>query len=209
MKLPQYLSQVTRPFNIAWPLQQYHGMSRYRNEKSIAGLVIHCAATPNGRVTTAADIDRWHGERTPPFNRTDDARVGSGPWIGKNQHAIDLKHIGYHFFIRVNGAVEVGRRLTETGAHVKGYNSKSIAICMAGTDRFTPEQWNSLRQLVQGLSHQWKTGFNRTLEVYGHRQLDPHKTCPGFDVPAWLENKIQPLDEHILKLNDEVPPDEP
>ena len=181
-------------------------MSRYRNLKSVTGIVIHCSAAPNGRADTIADIDRLHGQRKPQFTRIKDARVGDGPWIGKGQHAIDLQHIGYHFFIRTNGAVEVGRRLTETGAHTQNYNNRSIGICLAGSDKFSVDQWVSLKSLVQGLLRNWQTGFKRTLEVHGYHELYQPSTSepvelkdgPGFDVPAWLEHNMQPLADHTL-----------
>ncbi|HHO59906.1 MAG TPA: N-acetylmuramoyl-L-alanine amidase [Thiotrichales bacterium] len=167
----------------------------------MTGIIIHCADTPNGRETTAADIDLWHGQRKPPFTRMQDACVGTGPWVGKGQHAVDLKHIGYHFVIRINGAVEVGRRLSETGAHCRGYNQKSIGICLAGTDKFTLEQWQSLKALVTGLQIKLNSLYKAELDVKGHRQLNSAKTCPGFDVPAWLENNRQPLPGHVLTLD--------
>jgi len=37
--------------------------------RQINTIVIHCSATPNGRWTTAPDIDRWHDDRG--FERRD------------------------------------------------------------------------------------------------------------------------------------------
>lgn len=158
-------------------------MSKFRPIASISEIIIHCADTPNGRPGTAADIDQWHADRK--FKRHPDALIGAGKWAGKGLHAPALKHIGYHFVIRIDGVVEVGRRLTETGAHAKGHNNQSIGICMFGRDAFTAEQWASLRVMVRGLHRDLKRQGVATLVDLGHRDVAGYKTCPGFDVAAW------------------------
>ena len=102
-----------------------------------------------------------------------------------------------------NGAISTGRDVTEIGAHVKGYNQKSIGICLVGTDRFTEDQWESLRDLVTRLQSLYPES-----RVVGHRDLSPDqnangivekfewlKTCPGFDVAAWIDGGMQPIPE--------------
>jgi len=105
------------------------------------------------------------------------------------------RDIGYHFVIlngviqfgtecvdELDGIVEVGRSLMDTGAHCKGYNAKSIGICLIGVESFTPNQLVSLRELVQDIQKQ----FN-DLKIYGHYELDDKKTCPNIDMD-WLRN---------------------
>lgn len=157
--------------------------------------VIHCAATPNGRRTTATDIDSWH--KAAGFQR-------SAHW--RSQMNPELHHIGYHFLIRINGAIETGRHLDEIGAHTAGNNSRTIGICMAGTDRFTAEQWASLADVVRALQKKYPGA-----RILGHRDYSPDqngdgviepwefmKTCPGFDVAAWVDNGMKPAIAHIL-----------
>jgi hypothetical protein len=156
-------------------------MSRYRPESKITTLIIHCAATPNGGWFDAKDIDDWHSERN--FKR-------NPKLIGFQQPR--LKHIGYHFVIGLKGAVESGRATTETGAHARGYNGVSLGTCMIGTDKFTPEQWLSLKQHVQALQNRFPD-----LSIIGHRQVNKHKSCPGFDVQDWLANDMNPPKQHI------------
>jgi len=151
-------------------------------ERGICSLVVHCAATPNGRPHTASDIDRWHGERG--FARLPEAA---------DAHRPDLRHIGYHYVIRLDGVVEEGRSIDEIGAHVAGYNHHSIGLCLIGTDRFTLAQWDSLRQSVLGLRQRFAG-----IGIIGHRQINPHKTCPGFDVRTWLMTAMTPLAKHVL-----------
>lgn len=152
-------------------------------KRDIKLIVIHCAATPNGKPFTAKQIDEMHAARG--FRRYPAAIQAFNP---------ELPHIGYHWFIRVDGLVESGRSPDEAGAHVKGYNADSLGICMAGTDQFGPAQWESLRELVAGLRAQYPAA-----RICGHRDLSPDrngdgkidktewvKLCPGFDVAGWL-----------------------
>jgi len=160
----------------------------------ITQIVVHCSATPNGRPVSAAEIDRWHGERG--FQR-------SAAWI--ERHSPALHHIGYHAVIGIDGTLTPGRHVNEIGAHVAGSNAHSIGICMVGLDSFTREQWRTLYRLVASLRVEYPTA-----EVLGHRDCSPDldgdgkvepwewlKTCPGFDVADWLESG--PAAEHVLQ----------
>lgn len=156
---------------------------------NINRIVIHCAATGNGRIlanerqSAAQRIDDWHKGRG--FRRSAAAKAAF------NEH---LNHIGYHFVIDCDGTLGSGRAVGEIGAHVAGYNKGSIGICLVGTERFTKSQWLSLRELVAALSAKYPAA-----EICGHRDLSPDqdgdgkieahewtKLCPGFDVQAWL-----------------------
>ncbi len=163
--------------------------------REITNIVIHCSASPNGRTlfsgtagkpgfsTPAAEINRWHKARG--FQRQ--------PAFLKRQEPL-LCCIGYHFVVAVNGAVFNGRHLEEIGAHAQGFNQKSIGICLVGMDQFSVDQWNSLAALVSGL----RTKFP-SAQVLGHRDLPKvAKSCPGFDVHAWIEGGMTPLTGHIL-----------
>ncbi|KJZ07038.1 hypothetical protein TW85_24915 [Marinomonas sp. S3726] len=147
----------------------------------MTSIVIHCAATPNGQPFTAEQIDGWHKERGFSRNMTISPAL------------YPLKHIGYHFVIEVDGAITIGRPLTEEGAHAKGYNHNSVGICMIGTDKFNHIQWEALFKLIQRLEE----NIDDVLTLYGHNELS-QKTCPGFDVPTWIKRKFRPLDKHLL-----------
>lgn len=146
--------------------------------RNIDLIVIHCAATPAGRVVTAADIDRMHRAR-------------------------GFAKIGYHYVIGIDGKREAGRPLGEIGAHVSGHNARSIGICYVGgtdakgqpLDTRTPAQHAEMRKLVAEL----KARFPKA-RVVGHRDLSPDKNgdgviskyewlkaCPCFDVAGWLK----------------------
>jgi len=154
-----------------------------QNKNKIHTLIIHCAATPNGKHFTTEEIDRWHGERG--FKR-DKKLIGD--------HAPYLKHIGYHLVNYINGDVYVGRSLQEIGAHAKGANTNSIGLCLIGTDKFSLKQWESLSHQVKYLKQELPNLKN----IIGHNEVNSHKTCPGFDVQAWLAGGMVPLTSHVL-----------
>lgn len=143
-------------------------MGKQRELDTIKRIVVHCSDTPNGRADTIEDIDRWHGERNPPFKR--DMKIS--PHLQPH-----LKHVGYHFVIEVDGTIRPGRPLIETGAHVAGHNSDTIGICMVGRDAYSYNQWAALQRLIADLNEE----FQKYFPVVGHRDLQPEKTCPGFD----------------------------
>ncbi|ENQ3106141.1 N-acetylmuramoyl-L-alanine amidase [Bacillus cereus] len=87
--------------------------------------------------------------------------------------------IGYNYFIEENGTIYEGRGL-HIGAHVKGYNTKSIGICISGNfDVYdpTPVQMTSLHWLCKQFMYQFSLNSEHVL---GHRELNGvTKTCPG------------------------------
>ena len=164
--------------------------------RHVNAIVIHCSATPNGRRVTAAEVDRWHADFG--FMRREAWRKAQNP---------DLGHIGYHFLIRVSGTVETGRHLEEVGAHTQGNNASTIGVCMAGTDAFSLEQWESLRKNITALRKLYPGA-----RVLGHRDYSPDlngdgqvtrdewtKICPGFDVAEWRNGGMAPLAGHVLE----------
>jgi N-acetylmuramoyl-L-alanine amidase len=140
--------------------------------RAIEHIVIHCSATAEGKEITAADVDKWHKAKG---------------WEG----------IGYHFFIKLDGTIELGRRIKQIGSHVAGHNKNSIGICYAGgveTDNKTPKdtrtkaQMESMKKLVQDLLVRFPSA-----KVVGHRDFaGVNKACPSFEVSEWLKtSKIQ------------------
>ncbi|WP_439741227.1 peptidoglycan recognition protein family protein [Bacillus pseudomycoides] len=87
--------------------------------------------------------------------------------------------IGYNYFIEEDGTVFEGRGLY-IGAHAKGYNSKTIGICMTGNfDKYDPTlaQIDSLHSLCKWFMKKFSICEEHIL---GHRELEGvTKTCPG------------------------------
>jgi len=106
----------------------------------------------------ANTVDEWHKQRG---------------WSG----------IGYHFFVKRDGQIELGRPLEKSGAHTKGHNKNSIGICYAGgvdsemipEDNRTSAQIASLLLLLRLLKNMFPTAIR-----HGHRDFSP-KACPSFD----------------------------
>lgn len=142
--------------------------------KSIEYIVIHCSATPITMNIGVDEIDKWHRDRG---------------W----------EKIGYHIVIRrkpgrLGGLIEYGdRSLSEAGAHIYGYNSRSIGVCMIGgvdkfnnsQNNFTEDQFEALRKTVNFLRSIFPNA-----KVQGHRDFPGvHKDCPCFDVKDWFIHK--------------------
>lgn len=137
-------------------------------------LVIHCTATPEGREVTAGDIRRWH-TAPPPEGRG---------W----------RQVGYTDLIHLDGQVE---RLVANNEDARvdpwevtngaaGYNATGRHIVYVGglardgvtpKDTRTPAQREALRRYVEDFRRRFPG-----VDIVGHRDLNPAKACPSFDV---------------------------
>ena len=134
-------------------------------------IAVHHSASPD---VSAAQIHSWHLDRG---------------WSG----------IGYHYVIRKNGNVELGRPIDTAGAHTQGYNSDSVGICLTGNfmeETPSAEQLRALVELIRYLQQQYGQ-----LEINRHQDLSP-TACPGDKFP-WKQF-IQTLNENSpAPLSDE------
>jgi len=137
--------------------------------RDVTLLVIHCTATPPSADIGLAEVDDWHWQRG--------WRSPSGI------------HCGYHYIIRRDGRVELGRPEHEQGAHAKRYNHNSLAIALVGgvdannrpENNFTGAQMKALRELADRIAEDYPG-----ITVLGHRDLPGvAKECPCFDVKSW------------------------
>lgn len=88
--------------------------------------------------------------------------------------------IGYHFVIRKNGRIELGRPMGCVGAHAYGYNSHSVGIHFCGNFEVakpTKEQIESAAILMGWLAEKYGIKINGHT-VLGHRDLMA-TACPG------------------------------
>lgn len=141
-------------------------MSLYVTRKATTFIAIHCSATPTTMNIGVKEVRQWHRAKG---------------WID----------VGYHFIIRRDGTVELGRPVDTVGAHVEGYNPTSIGICLIGgvdknnkaEDNFTAEQYAALKRLLTDLQQAYPNAA-----VQGHRDFpNVKKDCPCFDVRAWVK----------------------
>lgn len=129
-------------------------------------IVIHCADTYPDMDIGVKEIDRWHRRR-------------------------GFLMVGYHYVIRRDGMVEVGREPNVPGAHALKYNNRSVGICLVGgksrehdgpEDNFTDPQWDALEVLLG----QVRSFFPNT-NIVGHNEISA-KACPSFNVQTWLDS---------------------
>lgn len=128
--------------------------------RTITLIIVHCSANRAGSALRMADIDSYHR---------------SLGWIG----------CGYHYVIPTDGTIEPGRPDEMVGAHCKNHNRHSIGVCYIGglskdgkpADTRTDAQRIALRTLLEQLHRRYPDAL-----IVGHRDLDPQKACPCFDV---------------------------
>jgi N-acetyl-anhydromuramyl-L-alanine amidase AmpD len=141
-------------------------------------LTIHCAATPEGRSVSAAQITEW-----------DKARFGQ---------------TSYHWVIEIDGSMHRTLRDDEKGAHVGKANTGNIGICYVGgveTNGKTPKDTRTDQQkkAMLTLVRTYKERYPGII-IRGHRDWSPDlnrdgkitpnewiKFCPCFDVSGWLK----------------------
>ena len=132
-------------------------------------LVIHGAHTPPSMDVGVEEIRVWHIDR-------------------------GFSDIGYHYVIRRDGSLEIGRPLDQMGAHAHGMNKHSLGVCLVGG--------MPAKGLMQhGDANAWDFNYTKAqlsrlvrvrqkhanLEVLGHRDVpDTEKDCPGFDVKLYF-----------------------
>ena len=140
--------------------------------RKINRIVVHCSATKEGVHYNRADIDRWHRQA-------------------------GYRCIGYHYVVYLDGTIATGRPIEQVGAHAKGYNESSIAVCYIGglslqgkpKDTRTEAQRKTMLSLLRGLKSRFPSAV-----ICGHRDLSPDinhngiiepfefiKACPCFD----------------------------
>jgi N-acetylmuramoyl-L-alanine amidase len=143
-------------------------------------IAVHCSATKANQNIGVIEINDMHKQR-------------------------GFACIGYHYVIKRDGTIERGRPVNTVGAHVEGYNSLSVGICIVGglnaigkgENNFTPAQFESLRTLVDELKKMYKVA-----KVQGHRDFSKDlnfdgkitsnewmKECPCFDVQEFFAAK--------------------
>ena len=139
--------------------------------RTITLLVIHCSAVRPDQKSSAAQIDTWHRQR--------------GFHLG----------IGYHYVVRRNGQIELGRPEFMIGAHCLNHNAHSIGICYEGglnargqpEDTRTPQQKSALRALLKDLHRRYPQAL-----IVGHHDLNPQKACPCIENVAREYADLQP-----------------
>lgn len=92
--------------------------------------------------------------------------------------------IGYNFLVDYRGNVYEGRGWNRVGAHVKGYNTATIGVCVIGTYTNKLPAAPALISLIQlyGEAERLK---GAKLGLFGHRELGSTE-CPGDRLYSWV-----------------------
>lgn len=96
--------------------------------------------------------------------------------------------IGYHFVIRKDGTVELGRPVDCIGSHAYGENSHTVGIHLCGNFEEaepTAAQIESTAMLIADLAEDYNLEIN-TDTVVGHRDLMA-TACPGARLYAIID----------------------
>ena len=94
-------------------------------------IVIHCTQTPADMDVDVEKVTQWHKDR-------------------------GFDTIGYHYLIKRDGTLQVGRDEDVTGAHAVQVNGTSIGVALVGggtpsmgwENNFTPVQFETLKSIL-------------------------------------------------------------
>lgn len=135
-------------------------------------IAVHCSATPPTMNVDENEIRAWH--RAKGWN-----------------------DIGYNVVIPRDGTIQVGRPIDAAGAHVSGYNSRAVGVCLVGgvdenqkpENNFTEKQLTALIATLRFLRL-----YAPGARIQGHRDFpNVAKSCPSFDVREWLKKAAPDL----------------
>ena len=129
-------------------------------------IVLHHTGNPSDDDLSAAEIDASH--------------KGQG-WTC----------IGYHYVIRKDGTVELGRPHWTVGAHAYGENAYTIGIHVCGNFEEaepTDKQIESLSMLLANLCTDYGLTIDRD-HVVGHRELMA-TACPGRNLYEMMDTVV-------------------
>ena len=137
-----------------------------QSKRTIKEIIVHCTATPEGRIETVESVRNMHKAR-------------------------GFSDIGYHYLIGLNGERWEGRNVNLIGAHCEGHNSNSIGVCYVGgvdkkmqaKDTRTENQKYALVALLKDLRKLYPKA-----NIYGHHDFNKGKSCPCFDAKNEYEN---------------------
>ena len=133
---------------------------KLKTSRSINEIIVHCAATPEGKNFTVEQIRDWH--------------VNGRGW----------KDIGYHFVIYLDGSIHAGRPVEQVGAHCLNHNQHSIGVCYIGgctaegkkaKDTRTSAQKKALLELLTELRSIYPKA-----RIHSHSDF-ANKACPAFN----------------------------
>jgi N-acetyl-anhydromuramyl-L-alanine amidase AmpD len=147
-----------------------------------------------------------HSSGTKPDQLDDQGNPAGYRYLDHKHRAQHGLNCGYHFVIPRDGALVQARAQNHIGNHCAGVNAISIGICVMGTGvdgvaDYTPEQWGTLKDLVDGLCRKYPEAL-----VVGHNEVAGRASvrCPGWDVKKWFQTSTTRI-IHKKETNDQPP----
>ena len=124
-----------------------------RPARHVDRVFLHCSASDNPDHDDIATIRSWH--------------VDERGW----------SDVGYHYFIRSDGALQEGRPLERTPAAQAGHNAGTIAVCLHGlaAENFADDQFRTLTALAREIDE----AYAGRVTFHGHCEVSS-KPCPVF-----------------------------
>ena len=114
-------------------------------------IVIHCTQTPKDMEVDVEKVTQWHKDR-------------------------GFDTIGYHYLIKRDGTLQVGRDEDVVGAHAVAVNGTSIGVALVGggtadmgwENNFNSEQFDTLKSIIIKIKRQIRyRKNNRSLSSRG------------------------------------------
>ena len=125
--------------------------------REINKIILHCSDTKTSQSFDISDIDLWHRKRG---------------W----------DCVGYHYYIKLDGTLQLGRDINKKGSHCYGQNTKSIGICFEGGLNLDGSKWDeplNEQLLTYDVLKAYLDSVFGALPVYGHYEFSD-KECPNF-----------------------------
>lgn len=137
--------------------------------RTIKYIVLHCTATP--QTTTVESIQRY--------------------WRTPKPHGNGWKDPGYHHIIKPDGTIVDLHPIEKVSNGVAGHNATSIHISyIGGVDakgKAVDNRTDAQKAAQISLLRKYKAMFSGA-KILGHRDFPGvAKSCPSFDVAAWLK----------------------
>lgn len=128
-------------------------------KRKIKKIIVHCTDSDDSLDIGYSEINDWHKKRG---------------WL--SQSGVSC---GYHYIVRRDGRIELGRPLEESGAHVYKQNKDSIGVVWVGRNQIGTRQREMLLMLLRTLINNFDLQEH---DVYGHCEFDFGKTCPNLNM---------------------------
>lgn len=168
MVLSSGLSLVGRGLNLLVGLMRSISIYKMEGRELVDNnpkcVIVHCSYTEDSAESKVdiSDVAKWHKER-------------------------GFRDVGYHYFVRRDGLLQMGRPLNMRGAHTKakGMNHDSVGLCYEGTKFPTLAQLDTMFNVFRNLSQIYSIPLHKW---YGHYEfVGPDCECPGFDMEIFRD----------------------